>query len=250
MAILKPIAAVIIGSELLTGKRQDQHAATLIGKLNAKGLCLKSLHIIGDDPNQITQTLAGLHNQSIVFSFGGIGATPDDLTRACAAKATNQPLALHPQAKAIIEEVHGDKAYPTRINMGVIPNTAALIPNPVNRMPGFSVGDSHFLPGFPSMAWPMIDWVLEQHYQSYFTAKQREALITAHDVAESELVDEMQTLINYYPQLSIACLPCAKPGSREIEFGIRGDEPLVLEAQRQFEAALSKREICYNARLV
>ena len=102
------------------------------------------------------------HADTVLFSFGGIGSTPDDHTRQCAAAAHQQPLAIHPEGKIIVEGRFGAEAYPHRINMVNIPAHATLIPNPVNQMPGFSVGQHHFVPGFPSMAWPMIEWVLER----------------------------------------------------------------------------------------
>ena len=99
-----------------------------------------------------------------MFSFGGIGATPDDHTRQAAAAALGVPLERHPEAVAEIEARFGADAYPHRVLMAEFPAGASIIPNPFNRIAAFSVRDHHFLPGFPQMAWPMLDWVLATHY--------------------------------------------------------------------------------------
>src|SRR5690606_16010620 len=107
----------------------------------------------------------------VVFSTGGIGATPDDHTRQAAAAAAGVELALHPEAEAAIAiriaegSVQGlspaDRAQ--RMRMGEFPAGAGIIPNPYNRIPGFHWREHWFVPGFPVMAWPMIEWVLDTH---------------------------------------------------------------------------------------
>jgi len=93
-----------------------------------------------------------------MFSFGGIGATPDDLTREVAAKVfTNKPLATHQEAKKRILNQFKDDAYPHRIFMAELPENADLIDNPINNVPGFSLEDRFFfVPGFVQMAHPMV----------------------------------------------------------------------------------------------
>ena len=157
--------AIIIGDELLSGKRQDRHFQHVIETLAQRGLELKWCRIIGDDPALIVETLRQtLPQDDIVFCFGGIGATPDDHTRQCAAQAAGVPLYRHPEAVAEIEARFGAEAYPRRILMADLPQGSRIIPNPFNRIPGFSLNHHHFLPGFPQMAWPMMDWVLDTLY--------------------------------------------------------------------------------------
>ena len=172
---------IIIGDEILSGKREDKHLPKVIELLAARGLALSWARYVGDDPQRITADLkdafAAAAQGDVVFSCGGIGATPDDHTRQCAAAALGVPLALHPQARDLILERMRDTAAEQgiafepdrhdnvhRLNMGVFPEGAQIIPNPYNKIAGFSIGDVHFVPGFPVMAWPMIEWVLDHHY--------------------------------------------------------------------------------------
>ncbi len=142
---------IIIGDEILSGKRSDKHLSKAIELLSARGLQLIYADYVGDEPQRITSTLKrAFASGDVVFSFGGIGATPDDHTRQCAARALERELVLHPQAEALILERMQDLALEQglvyapdrsdnvhRLNMGVFPEGAQIIPNPFNKIPGF-----------------------------------------------------------------------------------------------------------------
>jgi len=225
--------ALIIGDEILRGKREDKHFAHVVAAFNARGLMFSWCEYLGDDPACITATLARtLASGDIVFSFGGIGATPDDYTRQCAAAAAGVPLIRHPEAAAEIEARFGEAAYPKRILMADLPQGSRIIPNPYNRIPGFSIKDHHFLPGFPDMAWPMMEWILETFYRHLFPAvPEIEQSIIVFDAGESTLIDLMNENIAQFPQLKLFCLPSMPDqNGRRLELGVRGDAILVRAA--------------------
>ena len=102
---------IIVGDEILSGKRADKHMPKLIELLSARGLSLDWADYVGDSPERITRTLArAFESNSIVFSCGGIGATPDDHTRQCAGKALGLDIVLHTEAEALIRERMQDTA--------------------------------------------------------------------------------------------------------------------------------------------
>ncbi len=214
--------AVIIGDEILSGRRQDKHLARLIAMLTQRGLALDWCEYLGDDAARVTAAFRrSFDSGDVVFSFGGIGATPDDVTRQCAAEAAGVPLARHPEALALILEKFGDAAYPKRVLMADFPRGAEIIPNPYNRIPGFSFRDHHFLPGFPQMAWPMADWVLDTKYGHLFAPGAREERsITVLGAMESQLIDLMNEVIAAHPGIKVFSLPTA--GARRIELGVKG----------------------------
>lgn len=217
------IGILVIGDELLLGKRRDQHLPKMIEILGARGLHPDWARIVGDDPPLLETTLRDtLATGDLVLSFGGIGATPDDVTRACAAAAAGVALARHPEAVALIEARFGADAHPNRILMADLPQGARLIPNPVNQIPGFSLNDHHFLPGFPNMAWPMAAWVLDTHYRHRLQAQPvTECRIMVYGVAESTLIPTLRELLAAFPGIRLASLPSAT-NSDEIELGVRG----------------------------
>ena len=147
------IGLLIIGDEILSGKRQDRHFPKAIEIARSRGLSVSWSLYLPDEPQTITDVLVStMARDDVVFSFGGIGATPDDHTRQCAARAAGVELAIHPDAKREIEAQFGTEAYPRRIEMGVFPVGSRIIPNAYNRIPGFSMGRHHFLPGTTRVA--------------------------------------------------------------------------------------------------
>jgi molybdopterin-biosynthesis enzyme MoeA-like protein len=219
--------AFVIGDEILVGKRQDKHLSFLIEALARRGLRLSWAHYLGDEPALITQALrASLASRDVVFSFGGIGATPDDHTRQCAAAAAGLGLRLHPEAEREIRARFGGEATAARLQMGVFPEGATIIPNPVNRVPGFSLGEHHFLPGFPQMAWPMAEWVLDTRYRALFERDRwSEASILVYEAGESQLIPAMEAVGARFAAVKVFSLPSmGADGSRlHVELGVRGD---------------------------
>ena len=220
----RPLGALIIGDEILTGKRQDKHLAHVVETLAQRGLTLDFASYDGDDRARLTALLRETFaSGTILFSFGGIGATPDDHTRQAAAAALGVPLERHPEAVAGIEQQFGEAAYPHRVLMAEFPRGAGIVPNPVNRVAAFSIRDHHFLPGFPQMAWPMLDWVLDTHYPDLVRERPVERTLVVHDVGESQLLPLMNENVARYPRVKLFSLPAfVVDGRRRLELGVRG----------------------------
>jgi len=160
------IYAVIIGSEILNGRRVDKHFDFIQKALSKRGYTLYSVEIIKDDEALIKSSFKRIlsDEKSMLFCFGGIGSTPDDLTRAIAAEVfTKKPLQRHKQFEQDIVERFGEGAFPNRIHMSDLPIGASLLKNPVNNMSGFYLKDRFFFtPGFPEMAHTMVEEAIEK----------------------------------------------------------------------------------------
>ncbi len=222
------IGALVIGDEILVGKRQDKHMSFLISALARRGLRLSFCELLGDEPPRIVATLRrSFAAGDIVFSFGGIGATPDDHTRQCAADALGLRLMLHPEAEREIRaRFPGAEATANRLAMGEFPQGASIIPNPVNRIPGFSLRDHHFVPGFPQMAQPMVEWVLDTNYRQLFERDRwGEASILVFEAGESQLVPAMEAVGALFQGVKVFSLPSMGAGGvrRHVELGVRGE---------------------------
>ena len=230
----------IIGDEILSGKRADQHLAQAIQILKTRGLTLSWAQYLGDDLAVLTAKFAqSFATADIVFSFGDIGATPDDYTRQGAAAALNLPLERHAGAVAEIEAQFGEAAYPKRVLMADFPKGADVIPNPVNRVAGFAIHNHYFLPGFPQMAWPMMEWVLDTHYRNLFHQHVvSEAAILVHDAGESQLIDLMNAIVQNHPQTKLFSLPKLGP-NKTIELGVKGPLEAVNAAMADIQSGVS-----------
>ncbi len=290
---------IIIGDEILSGRREDKHLAKTIELLGARGLQLAYADYVGDAPERITATLQrAFASGDVVFSFGGIGATPDDHTRQCAAAALQRPLALHPEAKALIRERMQDMAREKglpyeperddnmhRLNMGVFPEGACIIPNPYNKIPGFYVrsdgvrgaefragppqaklapsggsdphavgerGGIYFVPGFPVMAHPMVEWVLDSFYTAYFRQDAwQENSIIVFGAMEATLTPLMERIeaAHAVKVFSLPSVDHAEYG-RHIDLGVKGAPGVVDAAYAELVAALRAMDIPLGPELV
>lgn len=235
---------ILIGDELLNGRKQDAHLPAMIPRFAQRGLEIAWVRVIGDDPGLITQTLQdSLACGDIGFCFGGIGATPDDLTRQCAAAALGVEIVLHPEAEVEIRAQLGERLNVNHLHMGEFPAGCRIIPNPVNRIPGFSMRDHHFVPGFPRMAWPMIEWVLDHDYAHLQAPGQQVSqTLVLTDRLEGPLIPLMEQLLSEFPQLRLACLPNAD-GRHEVELSLKGvPEHVVAGMDRLRELLIEHRD--------
>lgn len=263
---------IIVGDEILSGKRQDKHLSKVIELLSARGLVLSYADYVGDDPVRITRALErAFASGDTVFSTGGIGATPDDQTRQSAARALGVPLQGHQQAQALIrqrmEDIAQERGEPFdpdsadnlhRLNMGVFPQGARIIPNSYNKIPGFSCSGSgggavHFVPGFPVMAWPMIEWVLEQQCAHLFhQAPQTEHSVLVFGAMEASLTPLMERLEREHAGVRVFSLPSVDhpEHGRHIELGVKGPSASVPAAWADLRASLEQAGVQCGAELV
>ena len=301
---------IIIGDEILSGRREDKHLAKTIAMFGARGLQLAYADYVGDSPERITATLKrAFASGDVVFSFGGIGATPDDHTRQCAAAALQRPLVLHPEAKVLIRERMQDlareKGIPYeperddnlhRLNMGMFPEGAGIIPNPYNKIPGFYVlsdelmgaefragppqaaldrlaasparelapsggsephavgerGGVYFVPGFPVMAWPMVEWVLDTQYRAHFRQDAwQENSIIVFGAMEASLTPLMERIESTHA-VKVFSLPSVDHPEygRHIELGVKGAPVAADAAYADLVAALKAMEIPLGPEMV
>ena len=246
---------IIVGDEILSGKRQDKHLPKVIEMLSQRGLMLSWARYVGDDRPLITEALKhAFASGDAVFSCGGIGATPDDHTRQCAAAALGVPLLLHPEAKALIEQRMRDLAAEQglvfdpdrpdnvhRLNMGVFPAGASIIHNPYNRIPGFSVGDVHFVPGFPVMAHPMIEDLLDTRYAAWHgVQRQVERSVIVFGAMEASLTPLMEDIERRFAGIRVFSLPSVDHPQfgRHIELGVKGGAEAIESAYAALREAL------------
>ena len=265
------IGLLIIGDEILSGKRADKHLPKVIELLAARGLSLAWARYVGDDPKRITADLKdAFASGDIVFSCGGIGATPDDHTRQCAAAALGARLELHPEARDFVVERMKDVAREKgvvyepdrednrhRLNMAVFPAGAEIIPNPYNKIAGFAVrsgeGGVFFVPGFPVMAWPMIEWVLDTHFAHLrVEPSTQERSVIVFGAMEAALTPLMEKVESEFPGVKVFSLPSVDhpEWGRHIELGVKGDPAQLVAAYGRLRAGLESEGAALGPELV
>ena len=243
--------ALILGDEILSGKRRDAHFAKVAELLAARGLRLSWVEYLGDERARIAATLRrSFAAGDVVFSFGGIGNTPDDHTRQAAAEALGVDLVLHPDAEREIRARFGADITPQRLLLGTFPRGVDIVPNPFNRIPGFSIRHHYFLPGFPQMAHPMAEWALDTFYTHLFHRQpkiDKAYLLTGPNAYESGLLDMMERIVAAYPDLRLYSLPSiGEDGQRRhLELGVEGEAARVDQALAEIRTEVENRGITW-----
>jgi molybdopterin-biosynthesis enzyme MoeA-like protein len=266
---MKRFGLVIVGDEILSGRRVDKHLTKVIELLTARGLELAWAQYVGDDRAAIAAVLERTFaSDDVVFVTGGIGATPDDQTRQAAAQARGVDIELHPDAGLLIHQriikMNAESANPLpldspehrqRMRMGEFPVGATIIPNPYNQIPGFSLDDHYFVPGFPIMAWPMLEWVLETRYADLFHhAPRAERSVLVFEQPESRVTPLMEQIEAAFPDVRVFSLPsvgdpsavsnndprAAMRAQRHIELGVKGPIEQIDAAFKALEHGLTK----------
>jgi len=237
--------SVIIGTELLNGRREDSHFSFLNHELVKRGYEHKANFVIKDDPEFLKDVfkLIKADKDAVMFSFGGIGSTPDDFTREIASIAfTSEYPVRHKEAETIITERLGEKAYPHPIKMADIPRNSKLITNPINKMPGFQLENRFFfVPGFPEMAHPMITSTLDEFYPQ--TQEKFNCSFTAF-ASEARMIDIMEELSK---EIELSCLPAFDNEKRSAEIYLSSFDRELLESQCAFfKARLDELDISYS----
>lgn len=239
------IYACIIGSEILNGRRVDKHFEFLRAKLSEYGHELFASFIIKDDKELISNIYNLIKNdkEAVMFSFGGIGSTPDDLTRAIAAEVfTSSKLEKHKKFEQDIIDRFGDAAYPYRINMANLPKNADLIFNPINNMSGFSLEDKYFFtPGFVQMSHPMVSAIIERLFSEH-TKKYRLTLIA--QTSENTLVCVMEMMPK---EIEFSSLPMMENQKISVEISVSSTDKLLTEENfKLFTDFLDNQNIVYE----
>lgn len=160
---------LIIGTEILNRRRADKHFDFISQELLSRGHKLSGVFTVADDPKLISKTIKFISSlsNSVLFSFGGIGSTPDDFTRQAASKAlSNGKLKKHKRAQKVIAKNVDLMTHPHAINMAMLPSNAKLLKNSVNNMPAFYLDDRYFfMPGFPQMSHPMVKNIMDKFFK-------------------------------------------------------------------------------------
>lgn len=238
--------SVIIGTELLNGRRKDAHFPFLNEQLLSRGWTHKASFVIEDDVLLMENIfkLIKSDKNSVMFCFGGIGATPDDYTREIASKVFRDGKSeYHEEAKELIIKQFGDEAYPHRVEMSYLPINAKLLKNVVNNVPGFYLDDRFFFtPGFPSMSQSMILEALDKYYIKNSVEKYRLTLTAL--CGENDLIDIMKKVSK---SVELSSLPKIIDNKRRVVISLSSFEKKDLENDfSMFTDYLEREKIVYE----
>jgi len=246
-AALSPVVEVVtIGDELLLGETVDGNAAWLGRRLAADGIRVARRATVGDDAVAIrTAVSEALARTGTVICTGGLGPTPDDLTKAVVAELFGRSLVLDTEMLARLEarfRERGLEMSPSNRSQAEVPERAVVLPNRLGTAPGLALEDASgriaiLLPGVPREMRALVEEQVLPYLAARWPTRPRPVrwrTLRTTGVAESTLADRIADLVPALAPLSLAFLPStAGVDLRIASFGALPEE----EADQALDAA-------------
>jgi FAD synthetase len=202
----KTAAMVVIGNEILSGKIVDSNSGFLARELRGVGVSLERIMVIPDETSTIADTVRSCSERfDLVFTSGGVGPTHDDLTISGVAAAFSVAVVEHPQLRAVIDRVGGDRPGAAMLKMAEVPAGAELVGAKEDVFPTVRIGNVYVLPGIPEIFEAKVRALLERFRSAPFHIRQ--VFISVYETAIAEYLDATlaafpDLLLGSYPKLS------------------------------------------------
>jgi len=187
------------------------------------GIDLREVRIVPDVMEDIVAALNALRvRYTYVFTTGGIGPTHDDITADAVAQAFGVELYEDQRIiEAMLTRIKPEDLHASRRRMARVPQGGDLVPNPVNKIPGFRIGNVIVLAGVPMIMQAMLDGVaptLQTGVKLTMTAIEADAPEGAYAAALGDIA-------RAHESLSIGSYPSYVDGKFRNQIIVRGRDP-------------------------
>jgi molybdenum cofactor synthesis domain-containing protein len=219
-------AIVTIGNELLSGEVANSNGAWLARRLEAIGVDVRLLAVVPDEIEAIAAFLRAHGPEvDVVIVTGGLGGTPDDVTREALAATFAVPQVEYPDvAEQLRARFTGDPDYVTP--WARLPAGSRPLENPLGGAPGFAVGNTYVLPGLPSEMEAMYEVIEAELPDATPIASWRRVYATR----ESTIVDVLRELEYRHPAVRVGSYPSFRPEGSRVEVVLKSSDPTELAA--------------------
>jgi nicotinamide-nucleotide amidase len=255
---------IIVGDEILNGRVQDVNGPFLTRRLHDLGIAVCSVCTIPDRAEAMKQTIKeALEGYDIVITSGGLGPTPDDLTKCVASKLLGKRLVLDEAVLARIEkhfEATGHKMPAASTKQALVPQGAIALENPVGLAPGLILpcGDTmrHRVPSQPKrtlILLPGVPLELQKIFESgvapyleetYFLSPMLVTVIRTIGAPESEIVERVSTFLARHRTIQVAYLPTTT--GVDIRLSTEKDRKELTECQDEIKALLKTQIYAFD----
>ncbi|MDA8122638.1 MAG: molybdopterin-binding protein [Deltaproteobacteria bacterium] len=225
----KRVGVVILGDEVLKAEIREANLAYILPLLNEWGAEVALCAILPDDvPVVVRHLRAALDEVDLLVLTGGIGPTPDDITREAVARVAGVPLVVHPEADALLKSYYkgrwndsrmdGPGMTEARMVMAQVPEGATLIPNPVSAAPGFYIGRMAAFPGIPRLLHEMFGWI-----RPLVEGRRKSRVTLFSEAPESAFAAIMRESMDAFPAVSVGSYPIID-GKYRVRVVFRSDD--------------------------
>jgi molybdenum cofactor synthesis domain-containing protein len=219
-----------IGNELVSGDVENTNASWLARRLESLGVGVVLSAAVPDDCDRIVAFVrreAPLVDQLV--ATGGLGGTPDDLTREALAAAFDVPQEVVPELESDLRaRFTGDPEYAAR--WAALPRGSRPLENPLGGAPGFLIENVWVLPGLPRE--------MEAMFDRYAHELQGERPIGSwrrrYRTRESTIAPALVAATERFPDVLVGSYPSFEPPGAEVEVVLKSVDPGRLEAAAAF----------------
>lgn len=248
---MKPVLVEIlaIGDELLYGQTMDTNSHWISIELDKAGFKIVRRTTIGDSEQQILSALAEAESRvSIILITGGLGPTPDDLTKPCLVKYFNCETAIHEEALMEVTAFFKSRGRElTEINrqQAALPICSTKITNTLGTAPGMwfdkkvnnEVKVFVSMPGVPhEMKKMMLDTIIPKLQTTYQTPALYHKMIRTIGIGESFLAEKISDWEKNLPNhIKLAYLP----GLGEVKLRLTGTGESINDIKKDIDESVS-----------
>jgi molybdenum cofactor synthesis domain-containing protein len=217
---------VTIGNELLSGDTVNTNAAWLAQQLEELGVVVTLMASLPDEVERIAEFVrTEAQRADLVVVTGGLGGTPDDVTREAMAAAFDSPQAeVIDLAERLRSRFPANPEYAAR--WANLPGGATPLENPLGGAPGFVVGNVYVLPGLPTEMKAMFETVASE----LSTDRPITSWRRTYETTEARIVGVLEAMGDRYPGVLVGSYPKFHPQGATVEVVVKSSDPAALGA--------------------
>lgn len=234
-AATRTACVLTIGNEIVSGDVENTNASWIARRLAQLGVDVGMLAALKDDVETVAMFLADRHRFDYVFVTGGLGGTPDDLTREAVAATFGVDCVEIPELAARLRDRFSRKGLGEyAAKWACLPAGAEPLENPLGGAPGFQLGNVWVLPGLPSEMEAMFDSVAQAFEGSPIGSWRR-----SYRTGEGQIVQVLEEATRRYPSVTVGSYPRFLDDGPEVDVVLKSSDPGALAAATAWvEAAL------------
>lgn len=195
---------VVVGDELLNGEIEDQNGPWLIHALSERGVTVRGLSIVPDEPDVIADCIRRNLEKDYILVTGGIGPTHDDRTAEAVARALDRPQEIHPDVLEWLSANHGEEVDQNEAirDMANLPRGAEAICHDDQPASAFRVENVFVFPGIPSYLKPLF-----KKWDSHFRGSEQHSRTLVFRAREVDIAPTLESMQAEFPDLQFGCYP-------------------------------------------
>jgi molybdenum cofactor synthesis domain-containing protein len=227
---LATASILTIGNELVSGDVPNTNGSWLAKRLAPLGV---SVRMLASLPDEIEQIAEHVRNEAARVDFllvtGGLGGTPDDVTREAIAYAFGVDQVEEPDVAADLRaRFTRDPEYAAR--WALLPAGSRPLPNPLGGAPGFAIENVYVMPGLPSEMEAMFDAIAEEFRRGSPIGAWRRVHRTRESVIAPALIEAGER----WPGVLIGSYPSFDPGGPRVEVVVKSSDADELHAASEW----------------